>query len=123
MLALLLLTLMAKTSQPPQLQPLPIKDGQVVPLWTGAAPGALGTEEGDIPTITVYLPRNMTATTPAMIVCPGGGHNILAYDLEGTEVAEWLNQIGVTAVLLKYRVPYRNPEKRWFAAVQDGQRA
>ena len=76
-----------------------------------------------IPQITVYRPPKEKDTGATIIVCPGGGHNILAYDLEGTEVAEWLNQIGVTAVLLKYRVPYRDPEKRWFAAVQDGQRA
>lgn len=57
------------------------------------------------------------------MICPGGGHHILAYDLEGTEVAEWLNTIGVTGIVLKYRVPFRNPENRSQAAVQDAQRA
>lgn len=51
--------------------------------------------------------------------------SILAYDLEGTEVAQWLNRIGITAIVLKYRVPGQDhyPEKRWLAAAQDGQRA
>jgi acetyl esterase/lipase len=58
-----------------------------------------------------------------VVICPGGGHYILAYDLEGTEVAEWLNSIGVTGIVLKYRVPAREREQRWRAAVQDAQRA
>lgn len=75
------------------------------------------------PTITVYRPAPEKDTGVAVVICPGGGHHILAYDLEGTEVAEWLNSIGVTGVLLKYRVPFRDPERRWGAAVQDAQRA
>jgi len=74
------------------------------------------------PQIAVYQPTKAKQTGTAVVICPGGGHHILAYDLEGTEVAEWLNSIGVTAILLKYRVPFRNPDKRWEAAVQDGQR-
>ncbi len=74
------------------------------------------------PTITVYRPRPELATGTAVIICPGGGHRILAWDLEGTEVADWLSEIGVTAIVLKYRVPARNPDKRWEAAVQDAQR-
>jgi acetyl esterase/lipase len=75
------------------------------------------------PTLAVYRPEKDKDTGAAVIVCPGGGYNILAWDLEGTEVAEWLNQIGVSAFLLKYRVPAREPEKRWLASVQDAQRA
>jgi acetyl esterase/lipase len=75
------------------------------------------------PTLSVYKPDAELDTGAAVIVCPGGGHFILAFDHEGTEVAEWLNGIGVTAIVLKYRVPARNPDKRWEAAVQDGQRA
>jgi len=75
------------------------------------------------PTLTIYRPSPDKDTGAAVVICPGGGHHILAYDLEGTEVAEWLNSIGVTAVLLKYRVPFRDPERRWGAAVQDAQRA
>jgi acetyl esterase/lipase len=76
-----------------------------------------------IPQIAVYRPSSEMDTGAAVVICPGGGHHILAYDLEGTEVAEWLNSIGVTGVVLKYRVPFRDPEKRWGAAVQDAQRA
>lgn len=75
------------------------------------------------PTLAVYRPAKNAATGTAVIVCPGGGHNILAYDHEGTECAEWLAQRGVTGIVLKYRVPARDPEKRWGAAVQDAQRA
>jgi acetyl esterase/lipase len=75
------------------------------------------------PTITVYRPVPEQDTGAAVVICPGGGHHILAYDLEGTEVADWLTSIGVTGVLLKYRVPFRDPERRWGAAVQDAQRA
>src|ERR1043166_3159061 len=75
------------------------------------------------PELAIYRPAKDKDTGAAVVVCPGGGHTILAYDLEGTEVAEWLNTIGVTACVLKYRVPGRDPQKRWLAAVQDAQRA
>jgi acetyl esterase/lipase len=75
------------------------------------------------PQLAVYRPAKDIDTHTAVVICPGGGHHILAYDLEGTEVAEWLNAIGVTGIVLKYRVPFRDPDKRWRAAVQDGQRA
>ncbi len=57
------------------------------------------------PTISVYRPAKGTDTGAAVLICPGGGYSILAWDLEGTEVANWLNSIGVTGVVLKYRVP------------------
>ncbi|RIK78610.1 MAG: xylanase [Planctomycetota bacterium] len=76
-----------------------------------------------VPTIEVFSPPAEKSTGAAVLICPGGGHHILAYDLEGTEVAEWLNTIGVTGIVLKYRVPFRNPENRSQAAVQDAQRA
>lgn len=75
------------------------------------------------PQLAMYRPAKAKDTGAAVVICPGGGHHILAYDLEGTEVAEWLNEIGVTGIVLKYRVPFRDPEKRWLAAVQDAQRA
>jgi acetyl esterase/lipase len=75
------------------------------------------------PQIAVYRPAKEKDTGTSVVICPGGGHHILAYDLEGTEVAEWLNGIGITGIVLKYRVPGRDPEKRWLAAVQDAQRA
>jgi acetyl esterase/lipase len=75
------------------------------------------------PQIAVYRPEKSKDTGASVIICPGGGHNILAYDLEGTEVADWLNSIGVTGIVLKYRVPARDSNKRWIGAVQDAQRA
>ncbi len=75
------------------------------------------------PQIAVYKPAADIDTGAAVVICPGGGHHILAYDLEGTEVAEWLNSLGVTGIVLKYRVPFRDPDNRWQAAVQDAQRA
>ena len=75
------------------------------------------------PTLAVYRPAADKDTGAAVIVCPGGGHRILAYDHEGTEVAEWLAKNGVTGIVLKYRVPYRDEARKWEAAVQDAQRA
>jgi len=59
------------------------------------------------PTITVFRPAKDRSTGAAMIICPGGGYWNLAWDLEGEEVAAWLNTVGVTAFVLKYRVPRR----------------
>jgi hypothetical protein len=59
------------------------------------------------PTITLYRAPVDKDTGATVVVCPGGGYHILAMDLEGTEVCDWLNSIGVNAVLLKYRVPRR----------------
>ncbi len=111
----------------------------VLKLWPDGAPG----ETGDIgpekaqpprgnvirlasvsePMITLYPAPKDKANGCCVVVCPGGGYNILAYDLEGTEVAEWFNSIGVTAVLLKYRVPRRSKEHPHEAPLQDAQRA
>src|SRR5208337_108244 len=60
---------------------------------------------------------------PAVVVFPGGGYNILAIDLEGTEVCDWLNSLGINCVLLKYRVPGTGPYPKSAAALQDAQRA
>jgi acetyl esterase/lipase len=115
-------------------------------LWPGTAPGEKGligeerntTRETDHkvvgrpvirignvskPTISVYRPPAGKNTGAAVVVCPGGGYNILAMDLEGSEVCEWLNSIGVTGILLKYRVPKREGLEKHTAALQDVQRA
>jgi acetyl esterase/lipase len=77
-----------------------------------------------IPTVSLYRPAKETDTGTAIIICPGGGHHILALNHEGTETAEWLTTLGVTGIVLKYRVPSRTPDgQRWLAAVQDAQRA
>ena len=118
---------------------------QVLNVWPGNAPGETkvlppeaDTTKSDgrtvggrhvvrlgnvsTPQLAVYRPSQDKDTGAAVVICPGGGFNILAYDLEGTEVATWLNSIGVTAIVLKYRVPFRDPQQRWKAAVQDAQR-
>ncbi len=97
-----------------------------IDLWPGQPPG----ETGDVgqekvlenkpgeskvkritnvshPTLTVFRPAKDKDTGAAVVIAPGGGYNILAWDLEGEEVAAWLNSIGVTGVVLKYRVPRR----------------
>ncbi|MDF1744027.1 MAG: alpha/beta hydrolase, partial [Gimesia sp.] len=71
------------------------------------------------PAIEFYKSKTAKANAPAVVIFPGGGYNILAYDLEGTEVAEWLNSIGVHAVVVKYTVPGNQRE----AALKDAQRA
>ena len=78
-----------------------------------------------VPTITIYRPDPATDTKTAVVIAPGGGHWQLAMDMEGMEVAEWFNSMGVTGIVLKYRVPgnARNPDKKWLSSVQDGQRA
>ena len=59
------------------------------------------------PQVHVFLPPEEKANGSAVVICPGGGFSILAWDLEGTEVAEWLNGLGIAAIVLKYRVPTR----------------
>jgi len=75
------------------------------------------------PTLTFYPAPADKNTGATVVICPGGGYHILAMDLEGTEIAEWLNSIGVNAVLLKYRVPARKERERWEAPLEDLQRA
>jgi acetyl esterase/lipase len=74
------------------------------------------------PTLTLYSPRGAN-TGVAVVVFPGGGYHILAIDLEGTEVCDWLNTAGITCALLKYRVPDSGPYPKSSAALQDAQRA
>jgi acetyl esterase/lipase len=115
--------------------------GEPIPLWPDTAPG----EKGDIgdeqaqparpgddtirlanvtrPTLTVFLPPASKNTGAAVVICPGGGYSILAFNKEGTEVAEWLNSIGVAGIVLKYRVPARKGRERFEAPLQDAQRA
>lgn len=83
------------------------------------------TRLGDVarPMITVYPAPKAHNTGAAVVVCPGGGYHILAYDLEGSEVCEWLQSIGVTGVLLKYRVPRGESGKLPPEPLMDAQRA
>lgn len=75
-----------------------------------------------VPTLTVYAPKQKN-TGSAVVVFPGGGYHILAIDLEGTEVCDWLTSVGITCVLVKYRVPDSGPYPKSSAALQDAQRA
>lgn len=82
-----------------------------ISLWPNGAPGALGTNDWDIPTVTPYLPDGTNKTGAAMVICPGGGYAMLAPH-EGNDYALWLNQHGVTCFVLKYRLGshgYRHP--------------
>jgi acetyl esterase/lipase len=93
----------------------------VLPLWPGGVPGAVGSEpERDIPTLTVYLAAPEKGTGSAVVVCPGGGYGMLADQHEGKEVAEWLNSLGVTAFVLKYRL---GPRYHHPAMINDANRA
>ena len=123
----------------------PTPDHLTMPIWPGTPPDSVAqthTEEDattvkdnliagrplirlayvSTPTITLYRPKAIN-TGAAILVFPGGGYNILAVDLEGTEVCDWLNAEGITCVLLKYRVPGTGPYPKSPAALEDAQRA
>ena len=87
--------------------------------------GRLVIRLGDVakPTITLYPAPKDHNTGAAVVVFPGGSYRVLAIDIEGTEVCDWLNGIGVNCVLLKYRVPDSGPYPKSAAALQDAQRA
>jgi acetyl esterase/lipase len=89
-------------------------------LWPKGAPGAVGDEDRDKPTLAAYLPAKDKANGTAVVVCPGGGYGALAVEHEGKEVAAWLASQGVTAFVLKYRL---GPRYRHPAPLQDAQRA
>ncbi len=105
-----------------------------IALWNGDMPGigakeseGLKPDKGDNvqrltnvskPTLQLFPLKDAVKPAPFVIVCPGGGYNILSMDKEGTEIAEWLNSIGISAAVLKYRCP-KNRE----GALQDAQRA
>jgi acetyl esterase/lipase len=89
-------------------------------LWSGQAPGALGSDDKDTPTLTPYWPDEAKATGAAFVVCPGGGYQVLAPH-EGEAYARWSNQLGIAAFVLKYRLVkdgYKLP-----AILQDAARA
>ena len=109
---------------------------QVIRLWSGDAPGSEGKTGEEIvgtnrvsnihrPSITAYLPSKETATGAAVIVCPGGGHQYLAIEHEGYNVAKWLSEHGIAAFVLKYRLA-REPGSTYKVevhALADAQRA
>lgn len=109
-----------------------------LPLYSGKIPNSIKTDQVEKvekkeiiiisnvqePNITVYLPSKRFSTGQAVVICPGGGYWVLAYDLEGTEIAKYFNTIGVAAIVLKYRLPatgnYIDPHK---VPLMDAQRA
>ena len=130
-------------AQKPAWQPAP--GHLTLPLWPNGAPGAVANPPPEVdtttakdnliagkplvrlgnvsnPTLTLYKPKNKN-TGAAVVVFPGGGYHILAIDLEGTEVCDWLTGEGVSCVLVKYRVPDSGPYPKSSAALQDAQRA
>ncbi len=131
--ATLLMTTLLMTAMIAAAEPIEMK------LWPQGVPGetdepgpakAQAGDDGVLrvtyvgePTITVYRAAEKSASGCAVVICPGGGYNILAWDKEGTEVAEWLNSIGVTGIVLKYRVPRRDKDQPHKAPLQDAQRA
>ncbi|MDF1574073.1 MAG: alpha/beta hydrolase [Bacteroidales bacterium] len=110
----LLITLLACSI----LTPL-VAQNQVIPLWEGDPPNYRETGEVTIwdtsdivrvrnvqkPDIAVFLPSKKNSTGEAVVICPGGGYEILAYDWEGSDIARWLNSRGIAAFVLKYRLP------------------
>jgi acetyl esterase/lipase len=92
----------------------------VVTLYPKGAPGAVGDTDADKPTLTVYLPPAEKATGTGIVVCPGGGYGGLAMGHEGVDIANWLNQRGIAAFVLKYRL---GPRYHHPAPLQDAQRA
>jgi acetyl esterase/lipase len=75
-----------------------------LPLWSGRAPGALGDAPGDVPAITVYMPRNTTGPLTAVVLAPGGGYRNLAMNHEGRQTANFLNTLGIATFVLEYRL-------------------
>lgn len=89
-------------------------------LWPSGAPGALGAEDADKPSLTIFPAPADKATGAAVVVCPGGGYGHLSMDKEGTQIAEWLNARGIAAFVLKYRL---GPRYHHPIELGDAQRA
>jgi len=98
----------------------PTAQTPVLRLWNGPAPGAQGEEERDIPTLTHYPAYGRQTSGTAVIIAPGGGYVGLATNHEGRQVANYLNSLGVTAFVLRYRL---GPRYRHPIELGDAQRA
>jgi acetyl esterase/lipase len=98
----------------------PVNNPTTELLWPNGAPGALGTDDADKPSLTIYLPSKPQDTGTGIVVCPGGGYQHLAMDHEGHQVARWLTSRGIAAFIVKYRLgpTYHHP-----AMLQDVLRA
>lgn len=89
-------------------------------LWSAGAPVALGNDDADKPSLTIYLPDSSQVSGSGVVVCPGGGYGMLAIDHEGKQVAQWLTARGVAAFVLKYRL---GPRYHHPIELGDAQRA
>ena len=116
----LALACVAQAQNAPEHQLNFASEPQTFPLWEHGAPGALGNNPPDVPTITVYQPLDGTRTGTAVVIAPGGSYGMLASNHEGRQVAEFFNALEVTAFVLKYRLgpKYHNPIE-----LEDAQRA
>jgi acetyl esterase/lipase len=113
-----LLAQQTKIQTPASFEQAIIAEPQTLPLWPNSAPGALGNSDTDQPTLSYYPPVNPTGT--AIVVAPGGGYSLVAMNHEGRQIANWLNAIGVTAFVLKYRI---GPKYHHPIELGDAQRA
>lgn len=98
----------------------PLKMPKADLLWPNGAPGAQGNEETDQPSLAGYIVPAGRGTGAAVVVCPGGGYRNLAMDHEGDQIAKWLNSLGVSAFVLKYRL---GPKYHHPVELGDAQRA
>jgi acetyl esterase/lipase len=94
--------------------------GKTILLWPAGAPGALGEADDDKPTLTVFLPVAANVTKTGVVVAPGGGYMHLAMEKEGYAFARWLNERGVAAFVLQYRL---GPKYHYPVELEDAQRA
>jgi acetyl esterase/lipase len=100
---------------------VPSQAQTVVPLWDGPAPQSHGTTPNDIPDLTIFLPKDASGATSAIVICPGGGYVHLSMQYEGVNEAQYFQSHGVAAFVLTYRLPangYRHP-----VPLLDAQRA
>jgi acetyl esterase/lipase len=98
----------------------PVDNPRTETLWPDGAPGKVGDEDQDTPTLTIYLPAKPQATGVGIVICPGGGYRGLAMDHEGHQVARWLTSRGIAAFIVKYRL---GPRYHHPAMLQDVLRA
>jgi len=112
----------AATPAPPSMVSWASQDGTGKPmlLWPAGAPGALGDEDVDRPSLMVFLPTKLNATRTGVVVAPGGSYTHLATEKEGYAIARWLNEHGVAAFVLQYRL---GPKYHYPVELEDAQRA
>jgi acetyl esterase/lipase len=99
--------------------PVLFAQDEVIPVWSSTIPNSIDVSNNQYqevivnervykvskPTLSVFFPAKEVATNTAVVICPGGGYKLLAIEKEGYKVAKWLNTLGITAVVLKYRLP------------------